>query len=136
VILRTCAGSAAESIDGCAASSVCAGDRDATHCGLTNAGAEFMKRAFVIAGLLVGLGGVAAAGTIRVENGDSKTHTVELKCSGSSKTVEIRGSTTATYTFHSTSKECDIVGGTIKFPTNKLTDGQKWKIKNGEAKPN
>jgi hypothetical protein len=33
-------------------------------------------------------------------------------------------------------KECDIVGGSVKFPTKKLVDGQKWKIKNGEAKPN
>ena len=78
----------------------------------------------------------AFAGSIRVYNNDSKTHKVELKCSGSSKSFEIRGSTTATYTFHSTNKECDIVGGTVKWPTKTLKDGTKWKIKDGEAKAN
>lgn len=78
----------------------------------------------------------AFAGSIRVENSDSTTHKIELKCSGSSKTVEIKGSTTSTYTFHSTTKECDIVGGTIEFPTKKLEDGKKWKIKDGKAKAN
>lgn len=75
----------------------------------------------------------AIAGTIRVQNSDSKTHTIELKCSGSSKTVELKASTTTSYTFHSSSKSCDIVGGSLSFPTNKLEDGQKWKIKNGKA---
>ena len=78
----------------------------------------------------------AVAGSIRVYNNDSKTHTIELKCGGSSKKVEVRASTTATYTFHSTAKECDITGGTVKFPVKKLKDGTKWKFKNGEAKPN
>lgn len=78
----------------------------------------------------------AFAGTIRVYNNDSKTHTIKLKCSGSSKSIDIKGSTTASYTFHSSSKSCDIVGGTVKFPTKKLEDGQKWKFKNGEAKKN
>ena len=75
----------------------------------------------------------AFAGSIRVYNNDSKEHTIELKCSGSSKTVKVKGSTTATYTFHSSSKECDIVGGTVKFPTKKLVDGQKWKFKDDKA---
>ena len=80
--------------------------------------------------------GSAFAGSIRVYNNDSKTHKVELKCSGSSKSIEIRASTTATYTFHSTSKQCDIVGGSVSFPTKKLEDGQKWKIKNNKAQKN
>lgn len=88
------------------------------------------------AALVLSLAGVANAGSIRVYNNDSKVHTVELKCSGSSKTFEIRASTTATYTFHSSSKSCDIVGGTIKWPGRTMEDGGKWKIKNGEAKPN
>lgn len=75
----------------------------------------------------------AFAGTIRVYNNDSKEHTIELKCSGSSKTVKVKGSTTASYTFHSTSKECDIVGGTVSFPVKKLVDGQKWKFKDDKA---
>ncbi|MFT7623768.1 MAG: hypothetical protein ACI9WU_002951 [Myxococcota bacterium] len=78
----------------------------------------------------------AYAGSIRVYNNDSKAHTVELKCSGSSQKFEIRASTTATYTFHSTSKKCDIVGGTVKWPTSTMEDGGKWTIKNGEAKSN
>ncbi len=82
---------------------------------------------------LVSLTSLAAAGSIRVYNSDSKSHTIELKCSGSSKTVEIDASKTTTYTFHSTSKECDIVGGTIKFPTTKLVDGGSWKIKDSKA---
>lgn len=78
----------------------------------------------------------AFAGTIRVYNNDSKTHTVKLKCSGSSKSFDIRASSTASYTFHSSAKSCDIVGGTVKWPVKKLENGQKWKIKNGQAKPN
>ena len=96
-----------------------------------------MKKALAFAALLtLGISSVAVAGSIRVYNNDSKVHKVELKCSGSSKSIEIRASTTATYTFHSTSKECDIVGGSVKFPTKKMVDGQKWKIKNDEAKKN
>lgn len=76
---------------------------------------------------------VASAGSIDVYNSDSQVHTVELNCSGSKKTIEIRGSTTTAYTFHSTHKECDIIGGTIKFPVKQLVDGQKWKIKDGVA---
>ena len=94
-----------------------------------------MKHLLLITSLIA-LPALAHAGSIRVENSDSKEHTIELKCSGSSKTVKVRGSTTATYTFHSTSKSCDIVGGSVKFPTKKLEDGQKWKFKNGEAKKN
>ncbi len=95
-----------------------------------------MKKILLTAALVFAMAGVANAGSIRVENSDSKTHTVKLKCSGSSKSFDIRGSTTATYTFHSTSKSCDIVGGSISFPTSKLEDGQRWKIKNDTAKKN
>lgn len=91
----------------------------------------------VLPGLaLAFLTSTALAGSIRVENHDSKTYTVQLKCSGSSKSLEIRGSTTTTYTFHSTSKECDIVGGDVSFPVKKMEDGQKWKINNGKAEKN
>ncbi len=78
----------------------------------------------------------ALAGSIRVENHDSKTYKVELKCSGSSTSIEIKGSTTTSYTFHSSAKECDIVGGGLSFPVKKLEDGQKWKINNGKAEKN
>ncbi len=95
-----------------------------------------MKTIVAVALCLIFTAGSALAGSIRVYNSDSKSHTVKLKCSGSSKSIEIRASTTATYTFHSTSKQCDIVGGTVSFPTKKLEDGQKWKIKNNKANKN
>ena len=95
-----------------------------------------MKRLLVITSFLTLSAGVAAAGSIRVYNSDSKAHTVQLKCSGSSKSIEIRGSTTATYTFHSTSNSCDIVGGSVSFPTGKMENGQSWKIKDGKAVKN
>ncbi len=95
-----------------------------------------MKKIGLIAMFLLAMAGTAFAGSIRVYNNDSKSHTVKLKCSGSSKSIEIRGSTTATYTFHSSNKECDIVGGSVSFPTKKLVNGQKWKIKNGKAQKN
>lgn len=78
----------------------------------------------------------AYAGSVRIYNSDSRTHTIELNCSGSSKTVEVRGSTTATYTFHSTSSECKITGGTVDFPSSTLKNGQRWKFKNGKATSN
>ena len=92
-----------------------------------------MRSLVVCAVLLVP--SIALAGSIRVQNQDSKEHTVELKCSGSSKSVTMKASTTSTYTFHSTSSSCDIVGGSVSFPTDKLENGQKWTIKNGTAKP-
>ncbi len=97
---------------------------------------KIMQRTFLTLGCVLALGGIAAAGTIRVENSDSKAHKVELKCSGSSSSFEVRASTTASYTFNSMAKECEITGGSIKFPTTKLVDGQAWKIKDGAAKAN
>mgnify|MGYP004145948387 CR=1 FL=1 len=92
-----------------------------------------MRTALVAAAVLL-VPALAHAGTIRVQNGDSTEHTIELKCSGSSKTVELKSSTTSSYTFHSTSSSCDIVGGSVQFPTEKLENGQKWKIDKGVAK--
>jgi hypothetical protein len=93
------------------------------------------KRICTIGLLLLASVGIASAGTIDVYNSDSQVHTVELNCSGSKKSIEIKGSTTTAYTFHSTSKECEIIGGTVKFPTKTLVDGAKWKIKDGVATP-
>lgn len=95
-----------------------------------------MQRLILSTALLLFTAGVATAGTIRVENSDSKTHTVQLDCSGSKKSITIKASTTTSYTFHSTSTSCKIVGGTVSFPTKTLEDGKKWKIKDGVAKPN
>lgn len=95
-----------------------------------------MKKALFATLCALTFAGTAFAGTIRVYNSDSKVHKVELNCSGSKKTIEIRASTTASYTFHSSSNECKIVGGTVKFPTDKMENGQKWKIKNDKATKN
>ena len=76
---------------------------------------------------------VASAGTIRVESDGS--YSVDLKCSGSSKTIQIPSGTT-TVTFHSTSSSCDIVGGDVKWPVSKLENNGKWKIKSGTAQKN
>ena len=95
-----------------------------------------LVRSLTILGITLGLAGTALAGTIRVENSDSKDHKVEIKCSGSSKSFEIKASTTTSYTFDSMATSCEITGGTVKFTTSKLEDGQKWKIKDGNATPN
>ena len=92
-----------------------------------------MKKILLASGVLVALSSMAFAGSFRSENSDSKKHTVQLKCSGSSKTIELPGSTTTTVTFHSTSKACDIVGGTVTWPVKVLEDGSKWKFKDGKA---
>lgn len=91
-------------------------------------------RVLLVSSLLTVTAGIATAGSIRVDNGDSKTHTIELKCNGSKKVVEIKGSTTTTYTFHSTATSCEITGGSIAFPTKTLENGQKWAIRSGKAK--
>lgn len=75
----------------------------------------------------------AMAGSVRIYNSDSSDHTIELKCSGSSKTLKIDRSRTSTYTFHSSYSSCDIVGGSISFPTSQLKDGQSWKISQSKA---
>lgn len=95
-----------------------------------------IRRSLIAMALVLGTAAAAHAGSIRVENNDSVDHTIELKCSGSSATVKIQHSTTSTYTFHSTSNECDIVGGSIAFPVSKLENGKAWKIKDGKANPN
>jgi hypothetical protein len=95
-----------------------------------------MKRISLSLAFLVATTTAALAGTIRVENSDSKEHTVVVDCSGSKSTFTIKASTTTSYTFSSTATSCKIAGGTIKFPTTTLQDGQKWKIKDGAAKPN
>jgi hypothetical protein len=92
-----------------------------------------MKKIAITLFSLVSLTSIAAAGTIRVYNSDSKSHTVELKCSGSSKTLTIDASKTTSYTFDSMAKECDITGGSVSFPTSKLVDGASFKIKDGKA---
>lgn len=76
---------------------------------------------------------VASAGSIRVESDGN--YSVNLKCSGSSKTIKIPSGTT-TVTFHSSSSSCDIVGGDVKWPVGKLENGAKFKIKSGQAKNN
>lgn len=78
----------------------------------------------------------ASAGTVRIHNNDSRTHLVKLKCNGSSKNLQVSGSATSSYTFHSTASSCDIVGGTVNFSVSILKDGQSWKFKNDKAESN
>ncbi|MBK9071396.1 MAG: hypothetical protein IPL79_10395 [Myxococcales bacterium] len=78
----------------------------------------------------------ALAGSIRIENGDSKAYTIKLNCSGSKSSFEVRASTTATYTFHSTHTSCKLDGGDVAFPNAELKDGEKYKIKDATAKAN
>ncbi len=73
------------------------------------------------------------AGSVRIYNSDSKTHVVKLKCNGSSKNLQINGSATSTYTFHSTASQCEIVGGSVKFSVSNIKDGQRWTFRGGSA---
>ena len=95
-----------------------------------------MKRILLSAAFLAATTTAALAGSIRVENSDSKTHTIVVECGGSKSTIEIKASTTTSYTFSSMATSCKIAGGSISFPTSTLEDGQQWKIKDGAAKPN
>jgi hypothetical protein len=103
---------------------------------INNQGGPKMKKMMTILTILAVscfFASVASAGSIRVES-DGK-YSVNLKCSGSSKTISIPSGTT-TVTFHSTSSSCDIAGGDVKWPVSKLENGGKWKIKSGTAKKN
>ncbi|MGR6874417.1 hypothetical protein ACU6U9_19420 [Pseudomonas sp. HK3] len=95
-----------------------------------------MKFKIISIALMLAFGVQANAGTVRIHNNDSKTHVVKIKCNGSSKNVQVNGSATSSYTFHSTASSCDIVGGTVSFPVSKLEDGQSWKFKNDKASQN
>lgn len=77
-----------------------------------------------------------SAGTVRIHNNDSRTHLVKLKCNGSSKNLQVSGSSTSSYTFHSTASSCDIIGGTVNFSVSRLKDGQSWKFKDNKANSN
>lgn len=76
---------------------------------------------------------LAQAGSVRIYNNDSKNHVLKLKCNGSSKTLEVNGSTTSTYTFHSTASQCEVVGGSVNFSVSKIKDGQSWTFRSGLA---
>jgi hypothetical protein len=80
-----------------------------------------------------GLSAVGLAGSNRVESDGE--YSVDLKCSLSSKAIQIPSGTT-TVTFHSSSNSCDIAGGDVKWPVSKLENKGKWKIKSGQAKSN
>jgi type 1 fimbria pilin len=93
------------------------------------------KFSTILIGLVVSVffASAAFAGSIRVESDGN--YSVDLKCSGSSKTIKIPSGTT-TVTFHSTSNSCDIAGGDVKWPVSKLENNGKWKIKSGTAQKN
>ena len=88
-----------------------------------------MKKALALAACMVFLvSTLHAAVTIRFENKDSKTHKMEVKISGSKKTVEFAGSRTASVTIQGGSTECvistDCGDVTVK-------DGDRITIKDG-----
>lgn len=76
---------------------------------------------------------ISEAGSVLIYNNDSRSHKVELDCQGRSKTLDVKASQTATYTFHSTSSECKIKGGSVSFPVDKLVSGNNFKFKNSMA---
>jgi len=85
--------------------------------------------------LVIGLltSAIAQAGTVRIYNNDSEAHVVKLKCNGNTKTLEVRASSTSSYTFDSTARRCEIVGGTVSFSVSQIENGQSWKFKNNKA---
>ena len=95
-----------------------------------------MKSTVCLSLLALTLSVSAMAGSVRIYNNDSKTHVVKLKCNGSSKTLQVSASATSTYTFSSTASSCDIVGGSVSFPSSVMNDGEAWKFKNGTAQKN
>ena len=95
-----------------------------------------MKSTVCLSLLALTLSVNAMAGSVRIYNNDSKTHVVKLKCNGSSKTMQVSASSTSTYTFSSTASSCDIVGGSVSFPSSVLNDGEAWKFKSDTAQKN
>lgn len=55
-------------------------------------------------------------GNVRIENGDSKAYRLDIRVSGSSSVLEIRASTTATYSWSGGSHDAEIRGGGVAFP--------------------
>lgn len=92
------------------------------------------KKLFTLAVALLFIVSFVQAGvTLRYYNKDSKTHTMEVKISGSSKTVEFGSSRTASVTIQGGSSEC-----VIETSCGKVTvkDGDNIEIKDGCIKVN
>lgn len=89
-----------------------------------------MKKRFflTIAALLLVVSIIEAAVTIRYENKDSKTHKMEVKIAGSSRTVEFGSSRTASVTIQGGSSECIIKTSCGEV---KVKDGDRIVIKDG-----
>ena len=68
-----------------------------------------------------------AAVTVRYYNKDSKTHTFSAKCSGSSKKVTFKGSTTSSVTIQGSGPCVVSAGNTVT-----LKGGEKIEIKDGK----
>lgn len=92
-----------------------------------------MKSTVCLSLLALTLSVSAKAGSVRIYNNDSKAHVVKLKCNGSSKTLQVSASATSTYTNSSTASSCDVVGGSVSFPSTVMNDGEAWKFKNSTA---
>jgi len=89
-----------------------------------------MKRRFFLtmAALLLVATLVDAAVTIRYYNKDSKTHTMNVKIAGSSKTVEFGSSRTASVTIQGGATSCEIETSCGKVT---VKDGDTIEIKDG-----
>lgn len=89
-----------------------------------------MKKRFflTIAALSLVVTLIDAAVTIRYYNKDSKTHKMNVKIAGSSKTVEFGSSRTASVTIQGGASSCEI-----ETPCGKVTvkDGASIEIKDG-----
>ena len=89
-----------------------------------------IKKLFLIAAVMTVFAGMLQASvTIRYYNRDSKTHVMNVKISGSSKTVEFGSSRTSTVTVQGGGSECVIesAGGKVT-----VKDGANIEIKDGK----
>lgn len=88
-----------------------------------------MKKFILVISALMLIATLAeAAVTLRYENKDSKEHKMDVKMSGSSKTVEFGSSRTASVTIQGSSTECVIKTSCGEV---KVKDGDKIVIKDG-----
>lgn len=82
----------------------------------------FLSVAFVL------IANIASAYSIRYYNKDSKTHKMEVRTNGSTKTVEFKGSTTSTASIQTSA---DVVEIKTSCGWVKVKNGAKITIKDG-----
>lgn len=62
-------------------------------------------------------------GNVRIENADSKAYRLDIKVSGSSSVLEIRASTTASYSWSGGARDAEVRGGGAAFPGSVIKVG-------------